>query len=67
MNKKNYFVADEGDNIYNAFAFDMFDKDGYLEGHNGEQGYHLSDYDIVKKFATWTQAVEYCEMLNEES
>jgi len=46
-NKYNYFVADEGDEIYNVFAYADFDEDGYYANHNGEEGYHISDFDIV--------------------
>ncbi len=42
-----YFVADEGDGVYNVFGMDMFDENGYLNGHPHESGYHLNDYDVV--------------------
>lgn len=44
-----FFVADEGDGILNVFAFADFDEDGYYGHHNGEEGYHISDYDILYK------------------
>lgn len=47
INKNNYFVADEGDGIYNVFAYADFDEEGYYADHNGENGYHISDFDIV--------------------
>ena len=62
--KGNYFVVDEGD-CYNAFDLDMFDKDGYLEGHKGEAGYHLDDYDIIHWFDDFDAAHDYAEMLND--
>lgn len=60
-NKKKYFVADEGDGLLNAFSYDMFDKDGFLEGHKGEQGYHLDDYDIIAEFASWDAATKFVD------
>lgn len=62
--KENCFVVDEGDGCYNAFALDMFDKNGYLEGHAGEMGYHLDDYDIVAWFNDWEDACQFAEDLN---
>lgn len=58
-NNKNYFVADEGDGMYNVFAYADFDEEGYYADHNGEDGYHISDFDIVfecrhlKDAVTW--------------
>ena len=57
----NYFVADDGDGILNPFAADMFDEEGYLEGHEGEDGYHYSDFDIVAGFNSWKSACDYCD------
>ena len=38
-NNKNYFVADEGDGMYNVFAYADFDEEDYYADHNGEDGY----------------------------
>lgn len=62
MKNKNYFVADEGDGLLNPFAMDMFDDDLYLEGHSGEDGYHLDDFNIVCWFSTWAEACRYCDI-----
>lgn len=64
--QKPYFVADDGD-IYNAFAFEMFEDDGYLEGHKGEAGYHINDFDIIKYFNSWTAAADYADELNDDN
>lgn len=58
-NNKNYFVADEGDGVYNVFAYADFNEEGYYADHNIEDGYHISDFDIVfecrhlKDAVTW--------------
>lgn len=64
-NKKQYFVADDG-GVYNAFGYDMFDEHGWLIGYEGILCYHIDDYDIVKEFDTFEQAVSYAERLNDE-
>lgn len=61
----NYFVADEGDGVLNPFATDMFDENGYLEGHKNEDGYHINDFDIVRRFRTWERACDYCDAHND--
>jgi len=40
--KKDYFVAQEDTNIYNVFSVDNFDDDGFLVGHENDDGYHRS-------------------------
>lgn len=59
--RKEYFVADEGDGTLNPFSIDMFDNEGYLEGHKGERGYHINDFDIIRYFNSWEQACDYCD------
>ena len=55
---KRFFVADEG-GYANAFSLDMFDNEGWLEGHENEEGYNIEDFDIIrycthgKKRAGW--------------
>lgn len=59
--KKNYFVAQEDTNIYNVFSVDDFDDDGFLIGHEDEDGYHRSDFDIVAWFDSFEEACEWVE------
>ena len=59
--EKEYFVADDGDGVLNPFSMDMFDEEGYLEGHEGEDGYNIEDFDIIRYFNTWDQACAYCD------
>ena len=40
---------------------DMFDEEGYLEGHEGEDGYNIEDFDIIRYFNTWEHACAYCD------
>lgn len=56
-----FFVVDEGDGVLNPFAKDMFDKNGYLDGHEDEDGYHFSDFDIVRGFKSWEAACRYTD------
>jgi len=60
-NKVFYFVADEGDGLYNIFSSADFDEDGYYEGHEGEDGYHLEDYDVVYRSAHWLDCVRWID------
>ena len=64
-NPKQFFVAEDG-GVYNAFDIKMFDKNGYLEGHSGEEGYKLEDYDVVKWFDSWSAAADFSEKMNDE-
>lgn len=45
--RKKYFVAQEDTDLYNVFSRADFDEDGYLDGYNGQEGYHMDDFDIV--------------------
>ena len=45
-------MADEG-GYTNAFAVDMFDGEGWLEGHENEEGYNIEDFDIIRYCNTW--------------
>ena len=40
--EKSFFVADEG-GYANPFAVDMFDSEGWLEGHENEEGYNIEE------------------------
>lgn len=56
-----YFVAEEDVEVYNVFAFDDFDEDGYYEGHAQEDGYHISDFDIVYITRNFLRACTWVE------
>ena len=56
-----YFVADEGDGTFMPFPYDYFDEDGYYLEHEGEDGYHISDFDIVYETNDWDDACEWAE------
>ena len=57
MNGYRFFVAEEGDGIYNAFLRADFNEDGYYNGHENEDGYHISDFDIVFESNRWEDVV----------
>lgn len=61
MKEKLYFVADEGDGMLNVFARADFNKDGYYNGHENEDGYHISDFDIVFESNRWEDVVRYTD------
>lgn len=60
-NKLNWFVADEGDGVLNVFAYVDFDEDGYLQGYEGCEGYHITDFDVVARFRHFEDACRYVE------
>ena len=61
--RKKYFVVEEDANLYNTFSVCDFDADGYLWGHNGEDGYHIDDYKEQIAFETnsFDDACKYVE------
>jgi hypothetical protein len=59
--RKKYFVVEEDTGLYNIFSVEDFDADGYLWGHNGEDGYHMDDFDIVYETDSFEDACEYVE------
>ena len=61
--RKKYFVVEEDAGVYNLFSVEGFDADGYLWGHNGEDGYHMDDYkdQIVFETDSFNDACEYVE------
>lgn len=61
MKEKLYFVADEGDGVLNVFARADFNEDGYYNGHENEDGYHISDFDIVFESNRWEDVVRYTD------
>lgn len=54
--ERSFFVADEG-GFANPFSVDMFDDEGWLEGHENEDGYNIEDFDIIRYCDTWEEAV----------
>lgn len=60
---KSFFVADEG-GYANAFAVDMFDSKGWLEGHENEAGYNIEDFDIIRYSNTWEEACRIADKMN---
>ena len=61
--EKRFFVADEG-GYANAFAVDMFDGEGWLEGHENEEGYNIEDFDIIRYCNTWEEACRIADQMN---
>ena len=59
--RKKYFVVEEDAGLYNIFSVEDFDADGYLWEHNGEDGYHMDDFDIVYETDSFEDACEYVE------
>lgn len=59
---KQFFVADEGDGRYNIFSADDFDENGYYIGHEGEEGYHIDDFDIVYETNRFENANRWVDM-----
>ena len=59
--KSEYFVAQEDTNIYNVFSVEDFDDDGFLIGHEFEDGYHRTDFDIAAWFDTFEEACDWVE------
>lgn len=60
--KKKCFVVEEDAGVYNIFSVEDFDADGYLWGHNGEDGYHMDDFkeQVVYETNSFEDAVN-CE------
>jgi hypothetical protein len=61
--EKKYFVVEEDTGVYNIFSVDDFDADGYLLEHNGEDGYHMDDFEeqVVYKTDSFKDAVDWEE------
>ena len=57
-----FFVADEGDGVYNVFSYDDFDEDGYAFEESGVEGYHISDYDIVFESDDFEEACNWIDV-----
>lgn len=58
---KQYFVAQEDENAYNIFTKMDFNVDGYYEGREGEEGYHIDDFDIVAEFDSFEEACDWVD------
>lgn len=66
MNKKSnkspmWLVVDEGDGVLNVISESDFDEDGYLDGYAWMDGYHRTDFDVVKKFRRFEDACRFVE------
>lgn len=61
FSKYDYFVADEGDGLFNVFSYSDFDEDGYYNGHHNEDGYHILDFDIVFECNHFNDACKWIE------
>ena len=55
--ERSFFVVDEG-GFASPFSVDMFDDEGWLEGHENEDGYNIEDFDIIRYCDTWEEAVD---------
>lgn len=64
-NMKKYFVCEEDNDIANVFSIEDFNKNGYLDGYDGEDGYHIDDFEDKVWFNTWDEACEYAELIND--
>lgn len=58
---KKFIVVQEDEGLFNLFGREMFNKDGYLEGYDGEEGYNINDMDVVAEFNTIKQAEDYID------
>ena len=58
---KKFIVVQEDEGLFNMFERDMFDKDGYIEGYEGIEGYNIKDMDIVAEFNTMEKAEDYID------
>lgn len=58
---KRFIVVQEDERVFNLFERSMFDEDGYLEGHEGEEGYNIKDMDIVAEFDTFQEVEEFID------
>lgn len=56
-----FFVAEEDDGIYNIFSVYDFDENGFYEGHEDEDGYHIDDFDKVYQTNSWERACRWIE------
>lgn len=59
--KYQFFVADEGDGIYNIFSYDDFDENGCYYGHSDWEGYNIEDFDIVYECNSFAQAERWID------
>lgn len=61
MNKQ-YFVAQEDENVYNIFDRENdFDSYDYYAGHRNEEGYRIDDFDIVAEFDSFEEACDWVD------
>lgn len=60
---KQIIVVQEDEKVFNIFDRDDFDKEGWLIGYEGEEGYNIEDFDIVAEFDTFEEACDYVDSL----
>lgn len=58
-----FIVVQEDEDVYNVFDREEFDDKGYLNGYRNQEGYHISDFDIIKEFNSFEKASDYAESL----
>ena len=58
---KQYFVAEEDEGLYNVFSFADFNENGYLDGHDGEDGYHIDDFDKAYQTNSFQDACRWVD------
>lgn len=53
-----YFAVEEDENVFNIFDREYdFDENGWYNGHEGEDGYHITDFDNIVYEANTFEAV----------
>lgn len=60
---KQIIVVQEDEKVFNIFDRDDFNEDGWLIGHEDEEGYNIEDFDIVAQFDYIEDACEYVDRL----
>ena len=64
MDKMRYFVCVEDTNVANVFDLADFNDNGYLQGYEYEDGYHLDDFEDKVWFENIDDAWAYAEDIN---
>ena len=60
---KQFIVVQEDESTFNVFDRGDFNKDGWLIGYEGENGYNIEDFDITAEFDTFEEACDYADSL----
>lgn len=58
---KPFMVMEEDEGVYNIMCVADFNEDGYLDGYEGREGYHITDYDIAARFRSWREAERWVD------